>query len=273
MASLYVGTSGFSFDDWAGVIYPSGLPKPQWLIHYEQSLGFNAVEINYTYYQMPSHHTMQGLVRKTSRDFRFTIKTHRSMTHDMLQDGRLIDTTKAFEEFQEGMRPLTESGKLGCVLAQFPYTFTNTPRTRDYLLTALDRLIALPLVVEFRHTSWVQPDTYALLRDRRVGWCAVDEPALSRLMPWVPETTSPIGYVRFHGRNAAAWFGTSTAERYNYLYSDAELRDLTGRVQGMQGQVGTLCVFFNNCHAGSAARNALQFRDLLKEPTKVPGTS
>lgn len=262
--AVFLGTSGFSFDDWVGPVYPERLPKTQWLTFYEQSLGFNAVEVNYTYYQMPSVRTMQGLVRKTSPAFRFTVKTHRRLTHDIRQpDGSILDDAGAFQEFRDGLRPMQDAGRLGCVLAQFPYAFTDTPQTRIYVDDMMDRLGDLGLVVEFRHRSWVTPETFARLRRRQVGWCAVDEPQLSRLMPWAGEVTSENAYVRFHGRNAAQWFGTSTADRYNYLYPEAELRDLAGKTTELAKPAKALYVFFNNCHAGSAAKNARQFRALL----------
>ena len=263
--------SGFSFDDWRATVYPERLPRPQWLIYYEQQLGFNGLEINYTYYQMPSHRTIEGLIKKTTKGFRFTIKTHRSMTHEVLQrDYSIVDNPKAFEEFREGMKPLTESGRLGCVLAQFPYAFINKPQHRTYLGMTIDRLADLNLVVEFRNKSWVTPQTFQYLRERGVGLCAVDEPSLPRLMPWVSETTSDTGYVRFHGRNAEKWFGTTTAERYDYLYSDKELEELVERVRGFQNRVKMLLVFFNNCHAGSAAKNARRFKELLVNKGLIP---
>jgi uncharacterized protein YecE (DUF72 family) len=261
---LYLGTSGFSFEDWKGAVYPPRLPKAQWLTFYEQQLGFNALEINYTYYQMPSHRTISGLLRKTSPAFRFAIKTNRRMTHDILgPDGSLHDDPTAFDEFRDGMRPLTESGQLSCVLAQFPYAFRNAPAHREYLDRTIDRLAGLPLVVEFRHQSWVDADVFRRLRERQVGLCAVDEPRLPRLMPWLSETTSDIGYARFHGRNAAQWFSGSGADRYNYTYSGAELQELAERLAGLHGKAGTQLVFFNNCHAGAAARNAMEFRAVL----------
>lgn len=270
-SQVYLGTSGFSFDDWRGPVYPERLPRPQWLIYYEQQLGFNALEINYTYYQLPSPRTLEGLIKKTTPRFRFTIKTHRSMTHDVLRPGgSLAGNPGAFAAFREGMKPLVQSGRLGCVLAQFPYGFSNTPKHRDYLSVTIDRLADLTLVVEFRHNSWVAPQTLAYLKQRQVGWCVVDEPRLPRLMPWVGEATSESGYVRFHGRNAEQWFGTSTEERYHYLYRDSELRELVERSAEVAKQVKTLFVFFNNCHAGGAARNAGQFKALLVERGLLP---
>ena len=161
------------------------------------------------------------------------------------------------------MRPLTDSGKLGCVLAQFPYAFINKPEARDYLERTMDRHADLNLVIEFRNKSWMAPQTFEVLRQRGVGFCAVDEPQLPRLMPWVSEATSQTAYVRFHGRNAEKWFGTSTAERYDYLYGAAELKELAERVRDFRERVKTLWIFFNNCHAGSAAKNASRFRELL----------
>ena len=267
---LYVGTSGFSFDDWKGTVYPEKLPRAQWLIYYEQRLGFNALEINYTYYQMPAPRTIVGLLRKTTDAFRFTIKTHRSMTHEILQKGRIVDNPKAFDEFREGMRPLTESGRLGAVLAQFPVSFPNQPECRDYLLTMIERLRDLQLVIEFRNKSWVQPETFELLRSHGVGHCAVDEPDLPRLVPWVGEATSDLAYARFHGRNAEKWFSGSAEERYDYNYSEQELHDLVDRVQAFPGPVKMLYNFFNNCHAGSAAKNARRFKDLLISKGLLP---
>jgi uncharacterized protein YecE (DUF72 family) len=130
----------------------------------------------------------------------------------------------------------------------------------------IDRLRDLKLVVEFRHKSWVTPETLEYLRQQGVGLCAVDEPALPKLMPWAGEVTSEIGYARFHGRNAATWFGTSTAERYNYLYSAPELKELLARLRGLPAQAKTLYAFFNNCHAGAAAQNARRFKEFLAEP-------
>ncbi len=282
---MHLGTSGFSFDDWKGTVYPETLPKPQWLIYYEQQLGFNALEVNYTYYAMPTHRTMQGLVRKTSERFRFTVKTHRSMTHDILQTGHAIqDNPMAFEQFREGLQPMTDSGKLGCVLAQFPYAFFNKPETREYVVKTIDRLSDLNLVLEFRNKSWTGPKTLESLAKRGVGFCIVDEPfdsalprsgripsgvegepPLPQLMPWVPAVTSETGYIRFHGRNAEQWFGTTTEERYNYLYSDTELRELVQRVKDIPEKVQRWNLFFNNCHAGAAAKNARRFKELLLE--------
>jgi uncharacterized protein YecE (DUF72 family) len=263
---VYVGTSGFSFDDWKGPVYPERLPAAQWLTYYEQQLGFNVLEINYTYYQMPSHRTLTGLLRKTTPRFKFAVKANRAMTHDVIQKNRAIaDNPKAFTEFREGLKPMEESGRLECVLTQFPYGFPNTPPNRDYLDRVLDRLKGLETVVEFRHRSWVAPEIFEHLRARRAGFCVVDEPQLPNLMPWVGEVTSDIAYARLHGRNAAAWFGSSGGERYNYNYSDPELRELLTKLDALRKQGRTLMVFLNNCHAGAAARNAKRLRDMFLE--------
>ena len=108
---VYLGTSGFSFDDWKGVIYPERLSKSRWLIHYEQELGFNSLEINYTYYSMPSHRTMESLLKKTTDDFRFCIKTHRRMTHDVIQhDGTVRDDPGTIAMGSGSGRSVIQSG-------------------------------------------------------------------------------------------------------------------------------------------------------------------
>ena len=212
---------------------------------------------------MPSATTLQAMRRKTTADFRFTVKTHRSLTHDILQGRGIVDAPERFEEFRAGLRPLLDSGQLGGVLAQFPMRFTNRPECRDYLDRAIDRLGDLGLIVEFRHASWRTDETLAHLRRRGVASCVVDEPPLPDLMPWTGDVTADTAYVRLHGRPAAQWFGTSVAERYDYLCGEPELVELADKVEDLSRRARRVLIFFNNCHAGAAARNARQFRELL----------
>lgn len=264
-AGLRVGTSGFSFDDWVGPVYPRDLPKAKMLEYYEQALGFDTVELNYTYYSMPVPRTMESMVRRTGDGFRFVVRSHKDMTHDIWEDkGRKVlkDTSAAFGTFRDGIQPLVDAGRLGCVLVQLPFFFWPSKDNYDYLRKLPERLPGVPLVVEFRNKAWVRESAYRLIEEAGMGWCVVDEPKLPRLLPFDPRRTSDTAYFRFHGRNQN-WFNAPREERYNYLYSRDELAGFVEPVQGTAKEAARTFVFFNNCHAGAAARNAILMKRLL----------
>jgi len=257
---ILVGTSGFSYKDWRGCFYPEKTAPREMLPFYARR--FPVVELNFSYYRMPTAQTLASMNTRTPEGFEFLIKAHKSMTHDIDDDpsGR----SRAFAEFREAVRPLEDSGKLGCVLFQFPWKFRPHPGAVSYLQEIRDRYPDLPLVIEFRNNAWVQPATYDTLRSLDLAYCCVDEPRLRGLMPAESVTTSRIGYVRFHGRNAAKWWRHREAwERYDYLYSEEELKEWVPRIREMDGAAEKTYVLYNNCHAGQAARNAQMMLGLL----------
>lgn len=260
-----IGTSGFSFADWVGPVYPHALPKNRMLEFYERELGFGTVELNFTYYRMPVPRTMEQLLAKTSDEFEFVVRSNKGMTHDIWQDGsrrHLRDTRERFVEFGNGIRPLVDAGRLGCVLVQLPTFFWPVPQNLQYVRRFPELLPGVPLVVEFRHRAWVRDAAYRLLEETGMGYCVVDEPQLPRLMPFDPRRTSDIGYFRLHGRNMK-WFTASREERYNYLYSPEEIGSFVEPVESVSVRTKRTYVFFNNCHAGAAARNAEMMKRLL----------
>jgi uncharacterized protein YecE (DUF72 family) len=269
---IRVCTSGFSFPDWLGTVYPPDLKQSEMLYYYEHTLGFDCTELNYTYYSMPTARTMAALVQKTSPDFLFLVRTHADMTHNIRtrdEPRRLIDREEVFDRFRFGLQPLVRAQRLGCVLVQFPTSFHPGPENLEYLARCRAWLKDLPAAIEFRNSGWNREETYSFLRDHNLGACIVDEPRSSRLMPFVPRLTSDIGYFRLHGQSKN-WFGDSKALRYDYLYSKEELKEFIPHIRRISEQSRTTFVAFNNCHAGSAARNALmtkQFLDLLSQLT------
>lgn len=253
---IYVGTSGYSYDDWVGPFYPAGLPKKDWLAFYAQE--FRACEINYTYYRLPSARTLAAMAAKTPDGFCFTVKASQELTHERK------DSEPAFEAFRAGVAPLVEGGKLGCILAQFPYSFHATPANRDYLARFRERMAGLPVVIEFRNRAWLGQETFDLLAGLGLGFCAVDEPRLQGLMPPVAVATSSIAYVRFHGRNAQKWWRHENAyERYDYTYTPEELSEWKPKIESLDRQAETTFVFANNHWQGQAVGTARQLRLLL----------
>jgi uncharacterized protein YecE (DUF72 family) len=254
---LYIGTSGFSYDDWVGPYYPETLNKQDWLSFYAQE--FNALEVNYTYYRMPTARALAGMARQVPDGFLFAIKTPQEMTHTREANAEL------FTQFIDALKPLTEQKKFGAVLAQFPFSFHNTLPNVDYLKQFSAYLRDVPTVVEFRDAQWLTDKTFALLRELSLGFCCVDEPRLKGLLPPIAEVTSNVGYVRFHGRNAAKWWQHENAyERYDYTYPKEELTEWTLKIQKLNQLAETVFVFANNHYNAQGIDTARQLRLLLE---------
>jgi len=262
---IKIGTSGYSFFDWKGPVYPPSLRNSDFLSYYENDLGFDTVEVNFTYYRLPTTRTTEGMARKVSGKFSFVFRSHKDMTHEIWSDKKrtqLIDNTRVFTQFMEGLKPMSDRGNLSCLLLQFPVFFYPSSQNEEYILRCRDRMGGLPLVVEFRNRAWITDRTFEFLEGNQLGYCIVDEPPLERLVPYKPVATSDTAYFRFHGRNMN-WFRASREERYNYLYSEDELKSFVPDIEKLSKSGLSTLVFFNNCHAGAAARNALMMKKFL----------
>jgi len=262
---IKIGTSGFSFPDWVGNVYPSNIKQEDMLPYYEKKLGFKITEINFTYYTIPSQKSFAGMIKKTSHDFEFSVKAHKSLTHEIRdkETGEFINNNDAFERFLYAIEPLKREGRLTAILAQFPYSFYEVKDNYNYILTFKEKMKDIPLVVEFRNYHWHGNRSIMFLKQNNIGYCIVDEPKLKGLMPYNPVTTTDIGYFRFHGRNDN-WFNASTSERYDYLYTKDELESFAVDIKAIVGSVRNIMVMFNNCHAGKSVKNAIEMINLLK---------
>ena len=259
-----IGTSGFKYADWKGAFYPERLRDQDMLRFYAEC--FDTLEINYTYYQMPSPRTLEAMASKAGSQFTFSVKAHADMTH------RRENFQGAAPAFREAIRVLEDRDALGCILAQFPYSFWHKTENREHLLRLREVLTGVPLVVEFRNDSWYTPAVFAFLREQGIGLCCVDEPDLPKLPPKVVEATSDVGYVRFHGRAAATWWKHNEAtERYDYLYAAEELEEWVPQIKKLVDKTRITFVFFNNHPRGKAAANAYMMKHRLGLPVgKVP---
>lgn len=259
MAGLvFVGTSGFSYSDWKGPFYPATLRSGDMLAYY--SRHFTACELNASYYRIPTAATTAALIRKSEGRVRFVVKAHGAMTHQRTA------SQSDYRQFRESLRPLQDAGLLGAVLAQFPYSFPNTLDHRGYVADLRARLPeGVEMVAEFRHQSWDRSEVVGWLSDLRIGIVNVDEPDLRGLLPPTSHVTSPVGYVRFHGRNREKWFAKRAQpwERYDYLYSEGELREWVPRIRTIARQADRTYVFFNNHWQSQAVANARQLTALL----------
>ncbi len=254
---LYIGTSGFSYQDWIGHFYPENIKKGDMLSFYAQY--FNAVEINSSYYRIPPAAVFYRLQQKVPANFKFSVKANQDITHNRNNNKSI------FREFKAVLQPLLDNDKLGCILAQFPYSFHYNNINRDYLCYLKDEMGELPLVVEFRNKYWIREEVFELLRNSNIGFCSVDQPPLEGLTPPIARATSDLGYIRFHGRNREKWWQHEQAyQRYDYLYSEEELKEWVPKIDQITSQTTDQYIFMNNHYRGKAAKNALMLVKLLR---------
>jgi len=253
---IYLGTSGFSYDDWVGNFYPAGIPRHQWLAYYARE--FNTCEINSTFYALPKPANIKAMVQKTGEGFLFSIKANQEMTH------RREDNAEVFQAFRQVIEPVIAAEKLGSILAQFPYSFRLTRENWDYLKLLKERMEDLPVVIEFRNAQWLRDEVFGWLRHLELGFCCVDEPPLPNLLPPLAEATSAISYVRFHGRNSAKWWQHEQAyERYDYSYNPQELSEWLPKIKKLDRMSERTFVFANNHWRGQAVDTIRQLRVML----------
>ncbi len=251
---IRLGVSGWSYDDWVGPVYPPDLPRREWLAFLARRV--DTIEVNVTYYRVPGARTVAGWAERTPEGFLFSVKAHRSLTHEREQPD--------FAAFLRAVEPLRESGKLACILAQFPYAFRPTPVNREYLYRLREGLAPLPVVVEFRNRAWATEETFEQLEELRLGFCAVDEPRFRNLMPPIARATGPVGYVRFHGRNYEKWWQHEHAwERYDYTYSEEELSEWVPKLRQLARQTEVTLAYANNHYRGQSLDTVAKLRRLL----------
>ncbi len=255
--SIFVGTSGYSYRDWVGHFYPKGMKQDQFLSYYADH--FPAVEINYTYYKMPTEKVLGDMVEKSGGKIEFVLKLHQEMTHSRSAG------EKEFNQFRNALAPLVQAGSLGPLLAQFPYSFHATEKNGDYLRTLKDHLFNEKVVVELRNSKWVRQKTFDLLKELDFGYCCVDEPKIKGLMPDLTVATSKIGYVRFHGRNREKWYNHQRPEeRYDYRYCKEELEPWAGKIRKLAALTNKVYCFHNNHYQSKSTESAQLLMKLLQ---------
>lgn len=275
--------------------YPRGVKSAEDRLRYYAS-HFDTVEVDSSFYGMPTPSTARLWAERTPPRFVFHIKAFGMLTrHGVRPDrlpaplrseypleldryGRIIHPPASLREaaftlFSEALQPLRDEDRLGLVLMQFPPYFMANEANREYIRYSAALLAPDRVAVEFRHASWVEPEeltrTLDLLHSLGLSYVCVDEPRLDgpTVLPPLAAVTSDLAYVRFHRRNSATWNARveSAAERFKYLYSDEELAEWLGSVQMLREQAQTTYLMFNNCYADYAPRNAQQMLTLLEE--------
>ncbi|HPE93193.1 MAG TPA: DUF72 domain-containing protein [Sphaerochaeta sp.] len=256
MSTILIGTSGYSYTEWVGPVYPKGTKSEEFLFSYAQM--FPTVELNFSYYRMPEAAQL-ALMHQGAPSLRFSIKAHQSLTH-VIDAGHWREQTTIF---RRALEPLLANEVLDAVLLQFPSSFHYEIDQRKYLDSLLRVLSPLPLAVEFRNSRWYNNRTLDSLRERQVSFVSLDLPQVQGNPPVMDVPTASLAYLRLHGRNKETWWGSDAASRYDYLYSDSELKALLERVLSLMVGSEKILVYFNNHRRGQAASNAKRLRELL----------
>jgi uncharacterized protein YecE (DUF72 family) len=266
---LRIGTSGWSYPpntgpgSWTGLFYP--LSRTDELKFY--SRYFNTVEINSTFYRPCVPKTAEGWAKRTPEEFEFTVKAWQQFTHK--KDGW---TQADIDEFKMGIGPLAESGKLGCILFQFPASFRRTSESMDHLKLLLEQFTDYRNVVELRHRSWEDVDT---LTSVNAAPAFIDEPKFKDSIRQELQLRGSLLYLRLHGRKFDKWWRHEHRnERYDYLYQPEELQPYAIRLKSIleDENIQRAYVFFNNHPGAKAVANAVMMRTILDIPvtTELP---
>ncbi len=296
MTEILVGTCSWTDKTLieSGRFYPDWARSAEARLQYYAS-QFGIVEVDSSYYALPNERTSQLWVERTGDNFVFDIKAFRLFTQHptpmkaLPRDIRQALPPKSKEKaniyqrdipaelsdelwsrFEQALLPLDSAGKLGIVLFQFPPWFYPGNEQRDYIASCKEKLSRYTIAIEFRHNSWVNEKnierTFNFLRESDLPYVCVDEPQrFKSSLPPIAEATSDIGVVRFHGRNKEMWEkkGASVAERFNYLYTEDELREWVPKIEELASKTTQLHVLFNNCYQDKAVTNGQQISLML----------
>ena len=274
-----IGTSGWNYPSggygpWTGVFYPlkqgQAIPgkkrKFDELEYYAER--FNTVEINNTFYRPPAAKTSQSWATRTPEGFEFSLKLFQQFTH------KRDVTQKDVDDFKRGLEPLAEAGKLGALLCQFPASFKRDDESVAYLTWLLKTFVDYRLAVELRHRSWSDRfgQTIALLNEHDAAFVHIDEPKFrtSIRQNQLPNITT-FYYLRAHGRNAKKWWHHEHKdERYDYLYSAAEMAEFGETLKAVRQIVPKTYAYMNNHADAKSVANAVELKHFLDEP--IEGT-
>ena len=263
MSDLLIGTSGYDYPEWKGVFYPQDLKRKDFLSYY--ATQFNALELNNTFYNMPTPERLYSFFERSEGRLQFSVKANRLLTHE-------IDSTwqTAAEDFKTALTPLQENGALSAVLFQLPESFHYTNDNRIYLANLIQKFEGFPTLIEFRHREWIKESVFEGLEKRNTGIVFCDMPQLKNLPDGTVTNTPFIGnnaYIRLHGRNANAWYvsgeSPNGSARYCYDYSENELSQFVPIIKAAVREGKKVQVYFNNHPNGSGAKNGLKLKEMI----------
>ncbi len=240
LSNVYIGCSGWFYEHWRGVFYPESLGKREWLDYYTKF--FNTVEINSSFYRMPTERLLKSWYQRTPEDFLFTLKVYRGITHTKIP-GSNSAILKRFYKLSEIL-----GVKLGCILFQFPPSFKKDMEVLREFVSKLDK--DKKNVLEFRHRTWFDEEVLKYLKEEGIGYCIVSAPDV----PLILDITTDFLYIRWHGKRS--W--------YDDNYTRKDLIKWAKIIRDFIKQRGVeVYGYFNNDFMGFAVKNALELRSIL----------
>lgn len=298
IAEIRVGTAGWTDRTLTarGVFYPGDVKTPEARLRYYAS-RFSLVEADAGFYAIPDPLNSERWVERTPPNFTFNVKAHALMTGHATDVARLPQSVRELlpEElarrrrvyakdlpheirdevwrlFRRAVEPLHEAGKLGAVLLQFAPWIRPAKHTPAMLARVRERMGGLPVAVEFRHPSWLEPRLrerlWAQLREQRLTYVVADTPpGTPTSLPIAPAVTTPdLAVVRLHGRRSELWGAreATVLEKYRYLYDTDELEEWLAVILELAEQAERIHVVFNNCYANYGTTNALEMAGLIE---------
>lgn len=285
MSDLLIGTSGYDYPEWKGVFYPDDLKRKDFLSFY--ATQFNALELNNTFYNMPTAERLLSFYERSEGKLSFSVKANRLLTHEIGADWQV-----AAKDFKEALKPLNEKERLSAVLFQLPESFHYTNDNRIYLAKLIAEFEGFPVMIEFRHKEWIRESVFEGLEMRKTGIVFCDMPMchlaqmsiisnyangakqrmpqLKNLPDGTVMKTPFIGsnaYIRMHGRNEGAWYAAGDtpngSTRYCYDYSENELAQFVPIIKHAKQEGKKVQVYFNNHPNGSGAKNAISLKKMI----------
>ncbi len=252
--TVYIGTSGFSYQEWKGNFYPEKLKKEDYLAYY--STVFNALEINSSFYGIPSGEQLISFYERSDGRLMFSLKVYRKLTHEVQSDWRLTA-----EAFKNSIAVLREKGVLGSLLFQFPPTFDYSVSNRKYLSELLKEFDGFSCVIEFRNVNWLKESAFDGLVKRNASLAFADMPQLRKNFDGSAETrfVGSNAYIRFHMKNMSAWY----CQEEKPFYTPSELGLFLPVINQAEKENRDVYLFFYNHSGGTGAMAARRLREML----------
>jgi uncharacterized protein YecE (DUF72 family) len=249
---IWIGTSGYSYTSWVGDFYPKGTKSNKMLPYYSRQ--FPLVELNFTFYRVPTPEMLHKIAEQTPAGFQFLVKLPQTISHE--------ESARDLPAFRTAVEEMRRRHKLMGLLHQMPQSIHHTKHSEAWLKTVARKLGDLRVAVEFRHRSWLRPQLSDWMADLGLDLVSVDVPDIPALFPRGLMWSGSRIYVRLHSRNRAAWY-TNDASRYDYHFTDDELSEWV-RALPHEGPEEAL-ILFNNCQRSQAIDNARRMRTLSEQ--------
>ena len=252
---IYVGTSGYSYDDWKGNFFPENMENHNYLDHYVKS-GLNFLEITYTFYKMPLAEKIQGICDRVGDDVKLSLRLNKSLL-------RKKPDSLEIKMFKDGITPAIESGKVVALFGDFHHLFSASRENFDIIKELKDQFPEIPLYVELTNSTWHKGKFYEEFKANEIGLVVVDGPKFRGFAPYYPICSNGGVYFRLYGKNPLWLSGTEKMLDYNY--SESELNKFIRDGIDFSALANNIYVSFCNVEKGNAPKNALEFINLMNK--------